>query len=782
MSVTPDAKVLYDPERSKHRRDEINGASLNLGGHLNDACQPEHARNANDNDNDEENEDDWIDLDDGQQRSPPRRNQRQEDADDDSASSPARENSRAKRARLDDDDNNNDGDDPDVDMEGFPDRKPSPKPEPKAFKTRALHPLKSGDDSTICQIFKNISYGPTVKAFIDSAATQRLHKLKQLGVADTTYKSATHTRFEHSLGVYHVATKLCETLRQNQPYLNITDKDVLCIGLAGLCHDFGHGPFSHIFDGEFMKRIRRDIPQASHKSLLPPEGWTHEDASIMMFNYTLWQFGLAVDKHALDKPMKQIGNGIKNDCFGVYSKSVPLPSHHILTSRDMIFVQECILGEPLKNEGYDTFIGRLPEEKKEFLYDIVSNRHNGLDVDKYDYFMRDASRTVLEELHFDKLLNEAVVARAVCSKPKKCCLDHHHDPSTFAAIGASQMSPQRVGGNGPSDGAREHLMICYPDKLVEEAANFFQTRFTLHSRVYTHKASKGAEYMVSDILAKANQHTKIKFKETKAEYKKRDGRGPRKKFEYDISTAMTSPRAYLMLTDRILDKIEGSSDDELEEAQDLIERLSERDLYKHVSSQDHERESGSADIQQALEGKSESEIKRQLLHLASVIYEKGNTTVKLEASDLLVERWHIHHGMKHENPVMLMRFLKREQMKNINNVTCVKDLPKAEPINPEHFRPYFPQTFEDKSIRLYCTVSEKYDYENAKKKGAFIDILFLQWITNLRAGIRGSTDSGDDGSDGDGGGGGDGRPQQTADFYGGATMLTQEEVPSYDSS
>lgn len=62
----------------------------------------------------------------------------------------------------------------------------------------------------------------------------------------------------------HLAGELIETLKANQKHLGITDKDVLCIKIAGLCHDLGHGPFSHMFDNLFMPRAKK------HAKL---EGW-----------------------------------------------------------------------------------------------------------------------------------------------------------------------------------------------------------------------------------------------------------------------------------------------------------------------------------------------------------------------------------------------------------------------------------------------------------------------------------------------------------------------------
>ena len=53
-----------------------------------------------------------------------------------------------------------------------------------------------------------------------------------------------------------MAGELVETLKTRQPKLGITDKDILCVKMAGLCHDLGHGPFSHMFDGLFIPEAR----------------------------------------------------------------------------------------------------------------------------------------------------------------------------------------------------------------------------------------------------------------------------------------------------------------------------------------------------------------------------------------------------------------------------------------------------------------------------------------------------------------------------------------------
>jgi len=80
---------------------------------------------------------------------------------------------------------------------------------------------------------------------IDNPIFQRLRRIRQLSGAHLTYPGAQHTRFEHSLGVMHIAGRASQTL-QEKGVLNADDID--SIRLAALLHDIGHGPFSHLFE------------------------------------------------------------------------------------------------------------------------------------------------------------------------------------------------------------------------------------------------------------------------------------------------------------------------------------------------------------------------------------------------------------------------------------------------------------------------------------------------------------------------------------------------------
>ena len=102
-----------------------------------------------------------------------------------------------------------------------------------------------------CPLYGFISITPRMRCIIDTPEFKRLHNLRQLGLTYLIYPSANHTRFEHSLGVSHLAKLLTTSLQKNQPELDITDNEIELIQIAALIHDIGHGPFSHLYDYEF---------------------------------------------------------------------------------------------------------------------------------------------------------------------------------------------------------------------------------------------------------------------------------------------------------------------------------------------------------------------------------------------------------------------------------------------------------------------------------------------------------------------------------------------------
>eukprot|EP00850_Spirogloea_muscicola_P013905 SM000097S24758 [mRNA] locus=s97:24669:29420:- [translate_table: standard] len=181
--------------------------------------------------------------------------------------------------------------------------------------------------------------GPSL-VFTDTPQVQRLRHINQLGAVHYVFPSATHTRFAHSLGTSYLAGETVRLLKQHQPDLELDEFDSQAAELAGLCHDLGHGCFSHVFDGEV-------IP-----ALDPQLTWKHEEMSTMLMDD-------AIDRNNLD-----------------------IDDNILAMAKDMIMAST--------NTWRRT---STCTERKLFLYDIVANGKSGMDVDKFDYLARDSYYT-----------------------------------------------------------------------------------------------------------------------------------------------------------------------------------------------------------------------------------------------------------------------------------------------------------------------------------------------------------------------------------------------------
>ena len=98
---------------------------------------------------------------------------------------------------------------------------------------------------------------------VDSAAFQRLRYIKQLGHAHLVYPGATHTRFDHAVGVYHLARRAILILKEQGALQQIHPLDCALIPFAALLHDIGHYPFSHA-----LEELEPDLIPGHHEALV----------------------------------------------------------------------------------------------------------------------------------------------------------------------------------------------------------------------------------------------------------------------------------------------------------------------------------------------------------------------------------------------------------------------------------------------------------------------------------------------------------------------------------
>ena len=195
------------------------------------------------------------------------------------------------------------------------------------------------------RVYGAVTLPGVLVAAMDTSEFQRLDKIRQLGGSYFVFPSATHTRKEHSVGTAHLALLVVRHLRNTQPELAIDDTDELCVGLAALLHDVGHGPYSHMWE-PFVRRCTGD------------DSYSHEGMGARL---------------------------VKRIC-----KQIKLEEY--VPDASVEFICTCIEG---LSDDADWPFTHITEDKR-FLCDIVSNKRSGLDVDKWDYLNRDSVSTLGE--------------------------------------------------------------------------------------------------------------------------------------------------------------------------------------------------------------------------------------------------------------------------------------------------------------------------------------------------------------------------------------------------
>ena len=294
-------------------------------------------------------------------------------------------------------------------------------------------------------VHDSIELTPVARTIIDTPIFQRLRNLHQLGVCYLIFPNANNNRFEHSIGTYHLAGIVIDKLVKNSSHLEINkglievkfireyllkhfeldeSEENICflaqintvllddylielIKIAGLVHDIGHGPFSHLFDEWIGSK-----PDIADSVLAE-----HESRSVLLLRQII-----------LDRKIK-----FRDEEYYL---------HDFIDGAAFEFISE--------------LVNPSPTTPKNFIFQIVSNSLNGLDVDKLDYLYRDS-------FYF--------------------------------------------GSGTPYDLSRviSHIQvlnknICFPEKIAYDIYKVFRSRYDLHKQYYTHKTTICIEYMIRDIL------------------------------------------------------------------------------------------------------------------------------------------------------------------------------------------------------------------------------------------------------------------------------------------
>lgn len=231
---------------------------------------------------------------------------------------------------------------------------------------------------------------------IDTYEFQRLRFIKQLGFAHFIFPGAQHTRFEHSLGVYHIINVFLDIITNDY---RVDNRIKEIIAISGLIHDLGHVAFSHMFDDCIIPTISGGV--------------SHELRSIQLITKMNKKYNLNLKDEEIEL--------IKNIILGKYDNKYP-----------------------------------------PFIFQIVANKKNELDLDKIDYLLRDGY---------------------YLGKP--ITFDYKYLFAHCKIIDEQ---------------------ICYDVKTSLTIFSLFNMRYELHKKFYNHKTIILYESMVTDAILGAVKH------------------------------------------------------------------------------------------------------------------------------------------------------------------------------------------------------------------------------------------------------------------------------------
>lgn len=314
------------------------------------------------------------------------------------------------------------------------------------------------------------------RLIIDTPIFQRLRRIRQLGNVFLLFPGALHTRFEHSIGVMHIAGQYFDALFRKIKTASveaIEAKENLrrVVRLAGLLHDVGHGPFSHLYEKFISKRTAKDLlekKEGGKRELCIPNLWLttmddtnrqawlgrtleHEHYSYAVISYimrSLQEDGGSVHEYYYE--------GIAQDICSLLDEEIP-STERFNSWLSVLTKQEG--NKPLGSANSESLSGANSKSLKRCLHAIISS---DLDADKLDYLQRDA--------YYCGIRNNAI--------------DLHY---IFNSIHI----------------AKDSKNICYvsiPQKLIPSFEYVLIVRRQMYARIYMHRVNSTFDYLLARAL------------------------------------------------------------------------------------------------------------------------------------------------------------------------------------------------------------------------------------------------------------------------------------------
>jgi HD superfamily phosphohydrolase len=299
-----------------------------------------------------------------------------------------------------------------------------------------------------CPVHGFIEVDHWERSVIDHPAFQRLRRIRQLAWTEYVYPGAVHTRFEHSLGVMHVATRVYNAVTsRSRAFLESKlsydetgiGRDRRLIRFAALLHDLGHAPFSH-----------------ASEELMPPRPGTekkfrHEDYSAEVVRRHLKD---AIENHPFNENVHLTADEIASLIDGTTG------------ARRAIFWRELIDGQ--------------------------------MDADRMDYLLRDSTHLGVQYGRFDLDRIVSTIVAAEVSQPEDTAADAETSPMepTLSESTTAQKDSQQK-----ADGRHKEYRLAVTEGGWHAAVGLVLARYYMFTQVYFHKTRVAYDIHLREALA-----------------------------------------------------------------------------------------------------------------------------------------------------------------------------------------------------------------------------------------------------------------------------------------
>ncbi len=246
------------------------------------------------------------------------------------------------------------------------------------------------------------------KNLLQNPYLQRLHHLKQNGLAYMVFPGANHTRFSHSIGVLYIAEKMLRQLEKTKKLdINIIDHQV--IRLSALLHDIGHYPLSHTIEASYQEFFTEE----NNKEKLVSQEQTKDNSIFKISNF--------LDFHTYKKPNddfhhEYIGKKIITKSTLQEDIKKILRTVNVQEGELDFYIQligNIIIGKIFLQDNID----EVTKEKYNILSQIIKSN---LDADQLDYMLRDTHNTGIESsIRLDFIIDNMNICKKKFGKKEK---------------------------------------------------------------------------------------------------------------------------------------------------------------------------------------------------------------------------------------------------------------------------------------------------------------------------------------------------------------------------